>query len=249
MARGASAIDAYERSALAAAEAALKTGEQRAALVGCAPASTDDPACLEQLVRRVGRRLYRRPLLDEEVTPLVALGQTAARGYGDFYRGAQWVLVAMLQSPQFLYVDLPDPAAPSGYALASRLAFFVWGSTPDDALLDAAERGELDTAAGVSTQVDRLLDDPRARSTLRQFFDEVYRLRELETLPKDVFTYPQFKPPLAMAMREETQRDLADLIWEQDGDFRSSSPAGAPSSTPPSPSTTGCPRWSPHRGS
>ena len=64
--------------------------------------------------------------------------------------GIENALSAILVSPQFLFRIEADPAglAPgtayrvSDVELASRLSFFLWGSIPDDALLDAAERGD-----------------------------------------------------------------------------------------------------------
>ena len=67
----------------------------------------------------------------------------------------QGVVAATLQSPDFLFrVEIGTPAAsnPSlrwltDHELASRLAFFLTDRPPDDALLDAADAG--DVIAGV----------------------------------------------------------------------------------------------------
>jgi hypothetical protein len=52
--------------------------------------------------------------------------------------------------------------------MASRLSFLLWESVPDDALLDAAARDELNTDAQLRAQATRMLRDPRA---LRVFWD------------------------------------------------------------------------------
>ncbi|MEM6732737.1 MAG: DUF1592 domain-containing protein, partial [Myxococcota bacterium] len=76
---------------------------------------------------------------------------------------ASAVLQAMLQSPQFLYVIIDESASGrrtlNGYELASRLSYYLWGSTPDAALLDAAQDGSLASAGGLRTQAERLLTD------------------------------------------------------------------------------------------
>ncbi len=67
------------------------------------------------------------------------------------------VLQSFLQSPYFLYrveVGTPDPARPgvsklTGFELATRLSYLLWGTTPDDELLQLAESGGLQTAADV----------------------------------------------------------------------------------------------------
>ena len=96
----------------------------------------------------------------------------------DFATGAQLVVEAMLQSPNFLF-RLEDTANPKWrpYAAASRLSYALWDSMPDDALLAAAARGELDTPDGVEKVARRMLDDPKARQALDEFVVAVAPLR------------------------------------------------------------------------
>jgi len=108
----------------------------------------------------------------------------------------------------------------SGYEVASRLAFFLTGSTPGEELLSAAEAGELDTADGIRAWARALLAQPTAREAIARIFDELLQLRELSQLTKDPRVFPSFNPALAAAMREETQQLLASLIWDEAGDFR-----------------------------
>ena len=60
---------------------------------------------------------------------------------------------AALASPRFLYLYEEGAAGEGGerlndFELASRLSFFLWGSIPDEQLLDIAERGRLILMAG-----------------------------------------------------------------------------------------------------
>ncbi|WP_158501514.1 DUF1592 domain-containing protein [Vitiosangium sp. GDMCC 1.1324] len=223
-----SAISRYESSAYLAAQATLANPSARDALFGCTPRSVADTECLRGFLGRFGPRVWRRPLTEAELTSWTELGQSAATASGDFYKGAEFLIAGLLQSPHFLYmveVGAPDPSQPgrlklTSHELATRLAFFLAGTTPDEALLAAAGRGELDTAEGVRTQARRLLALPGARTALAYFFDELLRLRELPTLSKDTTTFPGFTPSLAASMREETQRLLEDIVWEREGDFR-----------------------------
>lgn len=221
------AVNAYERSAFAAAQAALG-GAGRTALVGCSPRSAADAECLRAFLTRFGRRAWRRPLSAEELNAWGAVGQQAASAYSDFYRGVEFTVAGLLQSPHFLYlveVGEPDPANPSrlrltGYELASRMSFFLAGTTPGEELLAAAERGELATAEGLRAQARRLLEQPEARQALARFFDEHLHLRELPGLAKDPAAFPMFNEALGSAMREETQRLLEEVVWTADRDFR-----------------------------
>jgi hypothetical protein len=114
----------------------------------------------------------------------------------------------------------PDRRKLTGHELATRLSFFLAGTTPSEELLTAAERGELDTREGVRTHAERLVARPEAREALAHFFDEYLHLGKLPELPKNSSLFPFFTPELATSMREETQRFLADLVWERNTDFR-----------------------------
>ena len=85
--------------------------------------------------------------------------------------GRALVIRAMLQSPYFLYrTELgEDGAALSGYEVASKLSFWLLGTTPSDALLDAAGAGELDTADGAVQVATQMLEQPAASETMREF--------------------------------------------------------------------------------
>jgi hypothetical protein len=223
-----SAVEKYESSALRAARAALSNTTSRGALIGCTPKSTTDEACLRGFLSRFGRRAWRRPLTETELASWAAVGRGAATGYNDFYRGAEFAVAGLLQSPHFIYmveVGQPDPEHPgrsklTGLEVATRLSFFLAGTTPSEELLAAAEKGELDTREGVRAQAQQLLSRPEAREALAHFFDEYLRLREMPGKAKDSTLFPFFTPELASGMREETQRFLTDVVWERNGDFR-----------------------------
>ena len=227
LAVAATAVEAYETSALAAAQAAL-SGATRAALVGCTPARVDDAVCLKSFISRFGRRAFRRTLSADELADWIALGQKAGLAYKDFHQGLAFVISGLLQSPFFVYqVELgePDPADATRLRLtsvemATRLAFFVTGTLPSDSLLDAAEAGELATEEGVRRWTKVLLVSPDARNAMTSFFDELLKLRELGAVQKNATAYPTFTASLKASMRRETELLVEDVIWEQNGDFR-----------------------------
>lgn len=215
-------LDAYADLAKAAASRAL--AERRAQLVRC---TTRDLACAKQVVRTVGRRLLRGTLDEAAVTRFASLADTTNTG-GDFDAGLTLALRALLQSPAFLYRHELGAAGPTGYALtgpetASLLAFTLWQTTPDDALLDAAERGELATSAGVRRHAERLLADPRAERGLLHFARGWLGTDGAAAANKDLAVYPQFTTAVREAMRDEekafvrehflgTQRSFAELF-------------------------------------
>lgn len=102
----------------------------------------NDDSCLDEFVTTLGRRLYRRPLSNDEHGELIGLAATIEGLDGAGRRDAiVGITETMLQAPAFIYRvedeggPGDDPQRVGGYELASRLSFFLWQSAPDDALL------------------------------------------------------------------------------------------------------------------
>jgi hypothetical protein len=219
------ATEKLESAAYALAAQALSV-EHRAELVSCTPAATSDKACAEKFLAGFGRRAFRRPLTAAELTRFVKLADDAATTLGDFYQGLEFAVAGVLQSPSFLFrVELgePDPADTTrlrynGYELATRLSYGLWNTTPDDALLAAAERGELD-AAGLAKQADRLLADKRSARAFDNFHSERLGLAELSSLNKDGSLLGEIGDDLRSALREDVLRTFAELSKSPGQDF------------------------------
>ncbi len=150
--------------------------------------------CARAFLGSFGKRAFRRPLLEAEVTSFLGLFQKAQPSLG-YDQAIGLVLEAMLQSPQFLYrgeaplVDAvsagAEKVALGPYELASRLSFFLWGSVPDEELLAAADKGQLSTEAEVAEQARRLLADERARGRVREFHAQWLGLGRFETVVRN----------------------------------------------------------------
>ncbi len=203
-------VEAYQLAAEKAAKDAMASSALRGKVLGCDPLAS---GCLEGFVDRFGRRAFRRPLTPEQSAELTALAKARTTST-DPYAGARVAVQAMLQSPYFLFrpelgaavPGYPDIARLTGYELATRLAYLVWGTTPSDALLDAAERGELDTIAGIEQHVRAMLADPRAQVGIAAFAEQWLGLRNLLHATPDAAAYPKFSEALRGAMFEETKR-------------------------------------------
>jgi hypothetical protein len=158
---------------------------QEADLPSLLPCPVAD-ACAAPFITAFGRRAFRRPVTPDEATRLLAFFQ-AQRQTLDVETSYRQLLTLFLQAPQFLFrvePRAPTPAPVVGYAMATRLSYFLWGTTPDDALLDAAQAGTLDTRAGVETQARRLLADPRAHDAVRRFHVEWLGVTRLSGMDK-----------------------------------------------------------------
>jgi hypothetical protein len=131
----------------------------------------------------------------------------------DFIKGAQRVVEAMLQSPNFLF-RLDETSNPKWkpYATASRLSYTLWDTTPDTALMNAAAQGELATPADVEKVARRMLDHPRAHQALDEFVSQWLRFDRILTSSRERRRYPKFSRETAIAMTEEARQFIADLV-------------------------------------
>lgn len=205
-------VERYRDAAELVVDAVLADATRREAIVAC-----ESAACLEELVRTFGRRAWRRPLEDDEVARLVALGSSPADP-DDAFGGSRAVLEALLQSPNFLYrieVGTPDVEGRlklSGYEVASRLSYLVLASTPTNELLDAAESGALDDPDGIEAAARELLADPRAPERLGNFYAQWLDLRRLDDATRDEADYPAWTESLRASMRGEVDRLLREHL-------------------------------------
>jgi hypothetical protein len=197
--------------------------DSRKLLYVCKPANaSEEPACARKILSTLARRAYRRAATEEDVKTLLAF-YTQARAKGTFDDGVRSALERTLVSPDFLFrVEAdPDNAAKgsvyriSDVELASRLSFALWSSIPDDALLDAAIKGELHKPAVLEQQVRRMLADSRARESLIQnFFSDWLQTRNVWLLNPDSTKFPWFDDNLRGAFVTETELFLDAQLKE-----------------------------------
>jgi uncharacterized protein DUF1592/uncharacterized protein DUF1588/uncharacterized protein DUF1587/uncharacterized protein DUF1585/uncharacterized protein DUF1595 len=198
-------VEAYSVAAERLAANAFQGGDRRG-LIPCKPS----PACRARFVSEFGLKAFRRPLEIGERKRYEELFRREA----DFFKGAQIMVEAMLQSPGFLFrLDETSDPKLKPYVTASRLSYAIWDSMPDAALLESAARGEFSTPQGIETTARRMLDDPRARRSLDEFVSQWMRFDRLLTGAKDRRRYPNFNREAAAAMTEETRSFISDLVW------------------------------------
>ncbi len=194
----------------------------RRRIFACRPATAADEAdCAATIISGLARRAYRRPVSFTDIEMPLAFYERG-RADGDFEAGIEFALRALLTSPEFLFRIERDPdGMPAGAAyalsdveLASRLSFFLWSSIPDDALLDAAEAGQLGDPAVLERQIQRMLADPRAVTLTTNFADQWLYLRNLETAEPNLRLFPDFDDNLRRGFRQETQLLVGSIVSE-----------------------------------
>jgi hypothetical protein len=221
------AAEQYEAAAWALATDLIGDTARRDAWLGCTP-SPSEPSCLRTWATRFLRRAWRRPPTTAEVDQTTQLAERVGTDLRDPWQGVRAAIAFALQSPHFLFrVELAEPSAEhpgwnayTDFEMASRLSYALWGTMPDNQLLDAAGRGELTELETLGTHVDRLLADPRADARLTGFFDEFIGLQRLDGVTKDAELYPEMTPTLRESMRREIAMLFEALALRGSGDFR-----------------------------
>jgi len=176
----------------------------------------DRAAKLEAFCAEFVARAFRRPLSDEQKNLFVTLPLRSATKPED---GVKRVVLLTLKSPRFLYLGL-EGAQPDDFAIAERLAFGLWDSLPDTALLKAAADGQLRTREQVSAQARRMLADNRARGKMQYFLHRWLQMNHIEDLTKDPSVFPGFTPEIIADLRTSLNLFLDDVVWSEASDYR-----------------------------
>ena len=169
-------------------------------------------AILGRVIRDFATLAFRRPVTAEQIAPYVSLGLAAlaepdsrpADALRAAYRG-------ILCSPRFLtFVEKVGPL--DDHAVASRLSYALWNSMPDAELRQLADAGKLRDPKTLHTQIDRLLDHPRAQRFVASFTDQWLNLKEIDFTAPDVKLYRTFDTVVQDSMVAETRAFVSELI-------------------------------------
>jgi mono/diheme cytochrome c family protein len=151
---------------------------------------------------------FRRDVTASEIEPYLKLLQTRLDAKDCFEDAMRRVYVAILTSPEFLF--LPAPADDT--ALATRLAYWLWNGPPDDALLAAARDRSLHRPEILRNQIDRLLADSRSERFYQDFARQWLELGRLDETNPDPLLYPEYRFLLGQGVANETPSFVRELI-------------------------------------
>jgi hypothetical protein len=207
-----------------AAEALAAEGVKKLPqLLPCDPAQAGEAPCARQFIERFGRRAYRRHLAPTDIDRLMR-AYTLGRTDGAFATGIEMVMRAMLQSPNFIYRFEIGVAARPGdklvrltqHEIAARMSYLLWSSMPDPSLEQVADGGQLSTKEQVATRARAMLDDPRARRAVPEFYRQWLGLGAIDSVLKDKQMFPAFTDDLRAAMRAEMPAFVEHVLWSAD---------------------------------
>ena len=178
---------------------------------GKALVSRDKAADAARLVREFAARAFRRPVTAAEVAPYVAFAKAELAAGGSLIDALRGAYRGVLASPRFLYLE-ETPGKLNDHALAARLSYFLWSSMPDEELRALADRGELSSAATLGAQVERMLDDDKARAFVKNFTGQWLNLTDIDFTLPDTKLYPEYDEILKFAMLEETESFFGAML-------------------------------------
>lgn len=233
-------VSALEVEKLGSAAHELSATAKHESYAPCSLDGAEDPTCLHGFIDAFGKVAFRRPLEQAEKAWLEAsyqrlMSQQVTPPF-TFREGVAALAEIILQAPQHFYVHeqgVADARLPAGirrltgFERATRLSYFMWSSTPDVELMQAADSGTLDSADGVRAQAERLLAAPAARDMVRRFasawlkLDATPKHPALESLSKNADKFPLDSPELRQAMRRESEALYERAFFESGGSFTS----------------------------
>ncbi|RYD28914.1 MAG: DUF1592 domain-containing protein, partial [Verrucomicrobiaceae bacterium] len=118
-------------------------------------------------------KAWRRPLAAEEKARLDGIYDEARSRELDRESAAREVLMRVFISPDFIFrlekSDQPGVHPVDAWELASRLSYFLWSSSPDDALRKAAADGSLLKPEVLEAQTKRMLAGKSSAALAEEF--------------------------------------------------------------------------------
>jgi len=167
----------------------------------------------EKLLRHLLPRAYRRPVTEGEEKPFVDLMAASLQSGQTFEVSLRAGIKAVLASPKFLYFQ-EQAGALDDYSLASRLSYFLWSTMPDETLLNLAHDGELSKPKILKSQIERMLQHPKAHAFTENFTGQWLSLRDIDATTPDKALYPEFDELLSWSAVQETHLFFDELLKE-----------------------------------
>ncbi len=185
------------------------------------PAIGNEDRCMDAYVSELAPKIFRRNLSGDEKTRLLDMYKQVRSSSGSSEQAYTALMTSLFASPNFIYryegsaneagylagdyVDLSD------YELATRLAYFLWGTTPDQQLMQRAQQNELSDADIYGAEVERMLADERAQRRITGFYVQWLGVDDVAGVEKIAELYPDFSKEVAVAMLEDFSAYIDDI--------------------------------------
>ncbi len=156
-------------------------------------------------------RAFRRPVSEKIRKRYVRLVEQRLQAGDCFETAMRSAVRAAFCSADFLYHNEPITKL-DGHALANRLSYFLWNSSPDERLTRLAAAGELPRPETLRAEVERLIKDRRSERFVEDFLGQWLKLRQIAANNPDKKLYPEFSPYLQESMVAETRAYFRELL-------------------------------------
>jgi len=168
---------------------------------------------------KLANKAFRRPVTLNEVRPYLEFLSKDEMSEEILQRKILSGMQAILCSPEFLYINSSpskselDVSPLTELALASRLSYFLWSSTPDETLLKKASNNQLRT--NLTDEINRMLNDPKSENFIKNFSGQWLQLRDLEVNSPDSKLFPRWNDQLKKDAVSETHHFLKHLLSKE----------------------------------
>ena len=170
---------------------------------------TDELAYTRELLKRFITKAFRQDVSESELARYVDFWQAIRPDFDDYHQSVKEVLVAVLCSPRFLYLSLPE-SDNADTVLAERLAYFLWNSPPDAELAELAAAGTL--RSQLRQQTERMVGDAKIDHFVDAFTYDWLRLDRHATMNVNVNQYPDYTRFIKRDMALETQHFVKHVL-------------------------------------
>ena len=206
----------------------LSLSPSREKIFVCYPHSAEqEPACAKQIAQHLAQRAFRRPVTDADLQSLLAFYQDG-RNSGDFDIGIEYLVTAVLASPDFLYrgIAISEQESKSknrkaehyplsDLEIATRLSFFLWSQGPDDELLSLAAANQLTKPKILKAQILRMLQDSRADALIEHFAMNWLNLDDLAAVEPEPAQFPDYSPALRNDFATEAHLFISSILLQE----------------------------------
>lgn len=178
------------------------------------PNKENAPLYAQEVISRFMQRAFRRPLNPGELNRYMEFWNSIKDDFDHFEESVKEVLIAVLCSPNFIYITEPkkpdDTAAEDEFYLASQLSYFLWNAPPDRVLSRLASEGDLYDE--LSDQIERMIKSPKIENMIHSFAYEWLRLDRHKNMDVNVDKYRDYTRFVKADMFEETYQFIDHVL-------------------------------------
>ena len=174
----------------------------------------NEEAYANEVIEKFMERAFRRTLNDSELDRYITFWKNIRSDFDSFEDGVKEVLIAILCSPNFIYLNQPmklnSGEYDDEYYLASQLSYFLWNSPPDDKLIELASNGKL--YRNLPSQIDRMIKNSKIENLINGFSYEWLRLDRHKNMDVNVQEYEDYTRFVKEDMFNETYEFVKHIL-------------------------------------